>query len=553
MKKLLTKNWILFILIFFAVVFFIIYSWFLKGVNQKFISPDETANYFFINLYAEKGTFYFNDSLQQVADGYIHPRSMKVVDGRTVPSSFIGIIIFYGTIAKLFGTWVIPFLTPFFSIIGVIFFFLLLRLIFNEKIAFLSSLLLLLMPPYWYYSSRGMFHNILFISFFIIALYFLVKGIKCSLSRFGWLLYVTSGLFIGCALWVRTSEILWVLATIIIIILANRKVVHWRDVFSILTPILLWILIFFMLNHFIYGSIFAIPYGTSLHSTSAATSTEQAFFIKLSRLIIYNKLNILDALSNFYQYCFILLPILFFLLLTGIILTLKNIICNSMCNFFAEIKKYSRRVPRSHQLYYFLFTVFSIWLIIYYGSASFYEYQDGEQIIVGSSFVRYWLPIYVFCLPIIIITFIDIITVFKSIWLRKILFSLFIFVVCTISIQKVLLNQVDGLVQIKKYAEANKLIDKQVIAITEREAIIIAGNADKIFFPERRIIARLPSDKQLASSVINHLHQLVPLYFFYTTDDTMSNQLLNIFQSHGVILSELYRSDTGGQILYQLH
>ena len=65
-----------------------------------------------------------------------------------------------------------------------------------------------------------MYHNVLFISLLIIGIYILLKNLnKKSLMANYWLLiaYFLSGLFIGLAIITRTSEIAWIVFTILII------------------------------------------------------------------------------------------------------------------------------------------------------------------------------------------------------------------------------------------------------------------------------------------------------------------------------------------------
>ncbi|MCK5459773.1 glycosyltransferase family 39 protein, partial [Candidatus Parcubacteria bacterium] len=175
MKQRIKNNWQIVSLSILAGIFLFVYSFLsiaTQNENSKFNSPDETANYFFAKRFAETGKISYFEPLNLEAGDIIRPRSAQSMDGKIAPTSFLGIILLYGFIAKIFGVWIIPFLTPFLAIIGVLFFYKLIKKIFDKNIAFFSSLFLLFCPAFWYYSEKSMYHNIGFVVFLIIGIYF---------------------------------------------------------------------------------------------------------------------------------------------------------------------------------------------------------------------------------------------------------------------------------------------------------------------------------------------------------------------------------------------
>ncbi|MCX6800389.1 MAG: glycosyltransferase family 39 protein, partial [Candidatus Falkowbacteria bacterium] len=230
------KNWQLLAVFILAMIFFVVTSGFISLMNEdgliKWLSPDENANYYFTKLYAEHDTLIAFDKDNKAVQEIIHPRSFRSDLGELKPVSFLGIILIYGSLAKLFGIQIIPYLTPMFASFGIIFYYLLIKQIFDKKIDLLSAVLLSFFPVYIYYTARSMFHNILFTVFFIIGLYFLVKIVskkkigddKVYLKEFilnffkykkgdlhGLMMSALSGLFFGLAVLTRTSEMLWLL------------------------------------------------------------------------------------------------------------------------------------------------------------------------------------------------------------------------------------------------------------------------------------------------------------------------------------------------------
>lgn len=185
--KLQFKNWLKtyfhwLILAILAICFFIGASSYnyLTQKNDfiKWASPDETANYTFTKLYAQTGELSFFEKYNLYSGEIMHPRSVRSDAGWLKPVSFLGIILIYGKIASVFGYKIIPYLTPLFAAIGIIYFYFLIKKIFGKTNALISACLLASLPPYIYYSARSMFHNVLFVVLFVIGLYYLIGSGK---------------------------------------------------------------------------------------------------------------------------------------------------------------------------------------------------------------------------------------------------------------------------------------------------------------------------------------------------------------------------------------
>jgi len=96
-----------------------------KDGTVKWNSPDETANYYFAKSYATDHTLSKFEPANVVAGDLVIPRSLRSDNGWIKPVSFLGIILIYGEIGSLTSPAVIPYLTPFFGALGIIFFYLL--------------------------------------------------------------------------------------------------------------------------------------------------------------------------------------------------------------------------------------------------------------------------------------------------------------------------------------------------------------------------------------------------------------------------------------------
>ena len=223
-----------------------------SGGVVRLNSPDETANYFFARTYAQSGQIGYDEPLLASSKGVVHPRSMTTAGNRVVPVGFLGLTVLYGLLGKLFGVYAILFLTPFFAVCSAYLLYLLLKRIFSKNIAALSGVLLLIHPAYWYYATRGLLPNVLFVDLLLVgclctALGFEKKRTWCAL--FG-------GVFVGLALTVRLSEIIWVFAaaTLLALVTLRRKTLAGIFLFIIGCALPLGIL--FSFNKSVYGHPF---------------------------------------------------------------------------------------------------------------------------------------------------------------------------------------------------------------------------------------------------------------------------------------------------------
>ena len=305
-KNWFTKHWRWIILITIAACFFIGvsgFNYFTQKENFiKWSSPDETANYIFTKLYSQEDKLQFFDQPSFYGLDIVHPRSFRSDLGWLKPVSFLGIILIYGKIAALTSFKIIPFLTPLFAAIGIIFYYLLIAKIFNKRDAFISALLLTFFPVYIYYSARSMFHNVLFIVLLIISLYFAVFLPCKKLSKdkiIDWQglgLAALSGGFFGLTIITRTSELIWLGPMLIILwlfyiskISLTKILIFISFLAFAISPVVYW-------NKILYGSYWQGGYpemnssiasianvGSNLVKntlTKEESASEKYFFIK---------------------------------------------------------------------------------------------------------------------------------------------------------------------------------------------------------------------------------------------------------------------------------
>lgn len=489
-------------------IFFFVYSFLAFSTydeNLKLNSPDESANYYFAKSLAETGQISYFDADNKEVDNIIHPRSTKSIDGKVVPTSFLGIILLYGFVGMILGVWIIPFLTPLLASIGIIFFYYFLKNIFAEKVAFLSTILLIFCAPFWYYATKSMYHNVPFVVFVIIGLYFLSLQFKNELANRNIKLF-TAGVFLGLALSFRLSEVFWFFIVFLIACIFYKKELKYRKVIIFVIGIFLPLAIIFIYNSILYNSSIANGY------IDLNENVESNIFINLKNIILPFGLNLVILFNNFFNYF-----IIFFWFIA----------LPSTLGIFVFTKKTR---TKEQNFYLSSFMVIVVWLLIYYGSWEIKDNISLTDVTIGNSYVRYWLPIYIFSLPFASIFLWD---MYHKKIAGKILFYAMIFIYLIFSANTVLISGEESILAVRKNILEYQSTAKNIISKTERDAIIMVRYEDKIFFPDRRVIVYIADDYSKFSKLNNIIDDIDIYYYnkFIGVDDVnfINNNKINEF------------------------
>lgn len=519
---------------------------------QKWTSPDETANYIFTRLYAQTGSLTITEKYNLETEGIMHPRSFRVDGDQLKPVSFLGIILIFGEIAKLTSYKVIPFLTPFFGALAIIFFYLLIKKLFGKNNALISVFIMASFPPFVYYTARSMFHNVLFVSLLIISLYFMIgmsgkikkqkflKSFKVDVKRQlqtvkdllpYWIAACFAGFFLGLSIITRTSELLWLGPGIFIVFIFNiRKLDLPRILFFVLFLILaMWPAMQF--NQKLYGSYFFGGY-TEMNRSIESISNAGTDIIKSGvRGDFYYFKDLLNIIKDnvFYfgfspghslkmlDYYFIkMFPYLFWGAVAGFVL------------FFLQKKKWKMKY-----ITYVLFMVsISAILVLYYGSWVFHDNPDPNSYTIGNSYTRYWLPVYFGAIPFfsflimrLTMSFVQAVSATakrfadRCIKKRTRNFYLYSFrvvivgLICLFYIQFVIIRSDDGLLYLGlRHIEIRDSVER-VLDLTEHNSAIITFYHDKMFFPERKVIVGRFDDKKMIAQY-KKLVEYLPVYYY---------------------------------------
>jgi 4-amino-4-deoxy-L-arabinose transferase-like glycosyltransferase len=495
------KQIIVFILgIFILCLFFYLYNYFNIHNNYNikvFNSPDETSNYFFTENFAKNNSIvkkldYNEAEIKNVAK-LIHPRSVAINNFNLIPISFIGLILIYGTIAKIFGIWIIQYLTPFFSILGVVFLYLLVKKIFDKKIAIISSILVLINPAYWYFSSKLLMHNLLFISLLIISYYFLISAIKDKKIIY----FICWGFFLGLSIITRTSEFLWILVSILLILIFYKVKINYKLLISAIVLIItIYPVLYF--NKTYNDSYFKFSYTENLDKNvvqSGIVNPENTnIFTQVSNIIFPFGIKIKNIISVIYN---------FFLKLNWIFCLLLFL---SLLILFIKRKSLSKK-DLGFMLIWF---IISAYLFVYYGSWQISDNAIIGSVTIGSSYIRYLLPFFILSTVLISIA----INKLKKNKLSIIIISILIGIFAIMSKQMVYNNDIDSQKNISNNIHNFYNLKKNILKTTENNAIIFTNRSDKFIFPERNVVYLDGDNIYNYKNTENFKDIKIPMYYF---------------------------------------
>lgn len=476
------------------VLLFCCYSFLPLTTPSYFNSPDETANYIFAKNFAQNGSLAIDESLSELANKQIQPRSVNInQSGQIVPQGFIGQPWLYGLIGRVFGVWIIEFITPLLAVLGVLAFYGLVKFYFKRSIAMCSAILLAIHPVYFFYSARTMMNTVPMVSLLLIGLYFFHRN-----RGFG--SYGLAGLFVALSLAVRMSELMWVVAILLIVLIANYKKIKWKSlVFGVVIMVLVFVPVL-QQNKNLYGGYLSTGYAKldqdyeagveylDVEKASSAFDKEnQALIVKPAKSVGY-ALKMLFVpfgfhekliAQNFYKYVLYIFWWLSVPMLLGAVWLMRRL--------------WQKEENKNKLTYLLFFGVSSALLLIYYGSWWLYLYHDRVDLYkptIDISYVRYFLPIYIFGLPLVVIGLQKIASMFKSIGWRVLFYGFYSALIIYLSIFLTIGGTEISLLQVRKsinsYAHRAEKV-RQLVA-PENAVFIIPNWADKVLSQEYKVM-----------------------------------------------------------------
>ncbi|MBN1585415.1 hypothetical protein JW899_03550 [Candidatus Uhrbacteria bacterium] len=489
-------------------------------------SPDENSNRFFSRLFAETGRLWVFEPIDQMYPGTVHPRSVAVRDSFLVPGGFLGLPLIYGGLAKITGPVTLPFLTAFFAVLGLSGFYLLLKGFFGRPMALISTVLLAVNPVWWYQANRSFMPNTLFVSLLLLAAgFFWGKPIDSLVRRrrtsgfLGDLAdALVAGVFLALALAVRPPEAYWIFWAALSLVLAYGLVRQWPRILAVFLAAGLTVLPILLMNRTVYGGFLSSGYGFSPTDVSGGGlpgGMGARLIGPLQPYLFPLGFAPRTALTNFWNFGIGLFSWWWLLVAAAAVAAIF---------FWARNRNRSGQGVRGGVGWLVAGTVISAWLVAFYGSWTIRDNPDPEAITVGSSYLRYWLPIFV-------LSVLPVGWGLERVWSSRVRSGRFLAVaaisaIAVISGLSVLFAPQEGLLAIRKNLAESERKAQWVFERVGSRKLTVTDRADKYLWPERPVIYPLRSD-----STWEALAHLVPrmgqVHYFGVTFPERDMEWLN--------------------------
>lgn len=497
-----------------AIVFVVFHGFLSIGLPVKFASPDESANYLFAQSFATRGSLALSSPLT-AADGIVAPRSMLLGAGELLPASFLGMPLLYGAIARVIGMWVVPFLTPLITYVALLALYGLFARLFPRRIALVSTVLVALHPAVWYATTRGMFHNMLFVDCCIIGAYALVRGFEtASLRSKLWL--GLSGLSIGSAIAVRSSEVLWVSAVLLVVMfIVRKKSAFHRGWWAFVACGLIPVVIILTANQHLYGHALSFGYSGGVSSADTIAGLSSTIADKISGAFFPFGFHPVRAFFHFVDYSIRLFWFPTLLSIVGLVGMLRT-----------------KGITRPQKWFYLGTAAVSVWLILYYGSWTIQDNPDPDVVTVGTSYARYWLPLYILTMPLAATLLVRV----RELAPRtgRVVIVLALLAVWSTGALTVVFNPLEGTVALRKQLVSYESLNERAQALTPPDAVIISSRGDKVFFPERSVIMSVETSAQ--QKQLRELMVKVPVYVYVPAAESPTT-VSHVWASRGFSLT----------------
>ena len=455
--------------------------------DRIFNSPDETANATFASTFARHGDLELREPLNLEFDGIVHPRAVAVVGDRLVPGSFIGLPVLYGLIGRLVGESVIVFLTPLVAALVLLGLWWLYRGVFGASAAAVAVVLVAAFPGWWTYAARSMFHNVLFVSLLAAAVVLWWRWLARAVSP-PWL-GVAAAVVTALALWVRPSESVWVLPALAAIIATIPQQRPRRDWWWVAMAFVVTAVLLLAVSWWTHGN--PLGSGYALPGASVAAAPAQGTAAVLLPFGFHPR----RAFNRLVDYTLGLFPWLLWPALVGWLLSLGR----------------WHVLPRVQRRYLVLTTAIGAYLALYYGSWQFSDHLDPTAVTLGTSYIRYWLPLYLLALPYAALSA----QLALQRWgqrSRRGALALLVALATVTSAQVTLRGGDESLTAVA--ARIGEYYDQRaaVLRRVEPNAVVVTERHDKVFFPTLAVVSDVRSPARLAA--LARLATRRPLYYY---------------------------------------
>ena len=427
------------------------------GQAKIFNSPDAAVNYHFTVQLATGGSLGW-PAYQSEAKDYIAPRSTRVIGDQIVPVTFLGLISIYASLAHLFSLAVIPYLTVLFATFGLIYYYCLIKRVFNDRIAWWSTLLLISHPVWWYYTEHSLLPNVLFMSLALMAIYYwyLISQRTRTMDFF------LAGLLTAAALFVRSSEIVWVAALLVFYLLLQRQTVFWSKLaWSVVGALPITIVV--LLNSWdVFAGDLTAGYNLAALSSSANSQPWWQWLLPFG----FDLKQLMKVAANY----LVVLVLPFTILSAAGLLTLR--------------KRFNKA---KHNYYVGGWFCLTVYLLVYYGSWQITDSLSGQPFSLANSYSRYLLPIYVFALPFAAWFILSISQDLLPKW-RRWLLNFVIICLVLFSVKLTVFEPWDGWLAERQNLAIYEKTQAKVLEVTAGQGVVLTATGDKYLWPAQAVI-----------------------------------------------------------------
>ena len=172
-----------------------------------------------------------------------------------------------------------------------------------------------------------------------------------------------------------------------------------------------------------------------------------------------------------------------------------------------------------------LFRSIVIWLVLMYGSWEIHDNPDPSQITIANSYVRYWLPLYVFSTPMIAAMVHWVAQRGRSIFSKRLIVVSIIFLIVGLNVRAVFLQGQDGLFRMRFELQRSEHIQAAILRYTPPESLILVDRSDKLFFPHRHVW--YPLRDEATYEAMPRLVEATQLYYYGITFPQADVEYLN--------------------------
>lgn len=476
-----------------ALALFCAYAWF-PLTSQGWNAPDEVAaNYVSAQIPLLWGDYTAPAAYAEELGGLVHPRSLLVAGGQLVPGMWLGLPWVLGVLRLFAGSQVVLF-GAFIAGVSVLAIGawqgIVAKLFDRPAVGWAAAWVLAMHPGWWYYTARGLHPNSLFVSCLLFGIYCWYVAAAWSVPRVCYwrdVCFGVGGLAFGMALFVRTNEAIWVVPVLLLVawyVRARPFREHLLAVGGVLLPLLLML----QLNASIYGHPFLngylvpsdpVPFEVPAEPQGHKTGS---FLDKVFPFGVH-EYNVVRNVTNFH--------VLFFGLWTGFALFGLILLMVSWEGASESQLRRCRRIIGPALLV-------SGYLFVVYGSWNIFDNPDPSAITIGTSYIRYWLPISVGMTALAGYALVKG-AAHHSKLVRTGILLVWLFAFGYAGVYQTLYGRDEGLLFVHQNLEQFATQRDRVLAHTEAQDLLIVDRSDKFLFPDRQVVYPLRSTTTYAA------------------------------------------------------